>query len=74
MSSQNFVGPEDVGARVSFQYELPNGYVGEVVGELRQFDTAADAYVVVDREGNLARVPRAGVRFGRVVTAPPPAR
>lgn len=70
MSTQNFVSPEDVGARVSFQYELPNGYVGEVVGVFRQWDAAADAYVIVDRNGRMARVPRAGVRYGRVVGPP----
>jgi hypothetical protein len=70
VSTQNFVGPEDVGARVSFQYELPNGYVGEVVGQFHQWDEAADAYVIVDRNGAIARVPRAGVKFGKIVSQP----
>ncbi|MCA1726899.1 MAG: hypothetical protein LC722_04410 [Actinobacteria bacterium] len=68
MSTQNFVAPEDVGARVSFQYELPNGYVGEVVGTFQQWDAAADAYVLTDKQGRLVRVPKAGVRYGRIVS------
>ena len=70
MSSQNFVGPEDVGARVTFRYELPNGYVGEAVGMFVQWDDAADAYVLTDRQGRLVRVPRAGVTHGRIVAQP----
>lgn len=64
---QNFVDPQDVGKRVSFQYELPNGYVGEVVGTLEQWDEAANTYLVRNRAGDLVRVPRHGVRFGKVV-------
>ena len=66
------MSPEDVGSRVTFQYELPNGYISEVVGMFERWDAAADAYVLVDREGRLVSVPRQGVRYGRVVTAPPP--
>jgi hypothetical protein len=64
---QNFVEPQDVGKRVSFQYELPNGYVGEVVGTLEQWDEPANTYLVRNRAGELVRVPRSGVRFGKVV-------
>jgi hypothetical protein len=53
---------------VTFQYELPNGYVGEVVGVLRWFDDAAQTYVVEDRNGRLVRVPAKGVRHGKRVT------
>ena len=70
MATRNYVSPEDVGSRVSFQYELPNGYVGEVVGEFRQWDPAAEAYVVVDKHGRIARVPFAGVRHGKIVSPP----
>ena len=35
MAGQNLVTPDDIGKRVSFQFELPNGYVGEAVGHLR---------------------------------------
>jgi hypothetical protein len=65
--SQNLVRPSDVGKRVSFQYELPNGYVGEAVGVLEQWDEAANTYLVRTKAGELARVPALGVRFGKVV-------
>lgn len=64
---RNEVTPEHVGRRVSFQYELPNGYVSEVVGELEWYDEAAATFVVRDRRGDLVRVPLRGVRHGRVV-------
>jgi hypothetical protein len=64
---QNLVSPKDIGRRVSFQYELPNGYFGEVVGVLESWDEPANTYLVRDREGRLARVPALGVRFGKVL-------
>ena len=64
---RNQVRGSDVGKRVSFQYELPNGYVGEVVGTLEAWDEAANTYLVRNREGNVVRVPALGVRFGKVV-------
>ena len=67
MRPQNHVTPQHVGRRVTFQYELPNGYVGEVVGLLRWFDEAAQTYVVQDRNERLVRVPLKGVRAGRPV-------
>lgn len=67
MERRNRVTPEHVGHRVSFQYELPNGYLGEVVGVLRWLDEAAQTYVVEDRNGQLVRVPAKGVRFGKPV-------
>jgi hypothetical protein len=65
---QNFVTPEDVGRRVSFQFELPNGYAREVVGNLEDYDRAAQTYMVRNRDGDLVRVPEIRVRFGRVVS------
>ncbi|HEY7281199.1 MAG TPA: hypothetical protein VID47_06345 [Actinomycetota bacterium] len=65
---QNFVAPGDVGRRVSFQFELPNGFIGEVVGTLEDYDRAAQTFMVRDRAGDLVRVPSIRVRFGRVVT------
>ncbi len=59
--------PGDVGRRVSFQFELPNGFVGEAVGTLEYFDAAAETYVVRRKSGELARVPARAVRFGKVV-------
>ena len=64
---KNLVTPDHVGQRVTFQYELPNGYVGEVVGVLRWYDDAAETFVVENREGRLVRVPAKGVRAGRPV-------
>jgi hypothetical protein len=64
---QNSVRPAHVGRRVSFQYELPNGYVGEAVGVLEAWDEAANTYLVRDRNGELNRVPALGVRFGKVL-------
>ncbi len=64
---RNSVSPRDVGRRVSFQYELPNGYVSEAVGVLEAWDDAANTYLVRTKDGGLARVPALGVRFGKVV-------
>jgi len=64
---RNQVRPEDVGRRVSFQYELPNGYVGEAVGLLEAWDEAANTYLVRNRQGEVVRVPALGVRFGKVI-------
>ena len=64
---QNFVSPDDVGKRVSFQFELPNGYLSEVVGTFELYDRAAETYLVRNKQGELIRVPARGVRFGRVV-------
>jgi hypothetical protein len=63
----NQVTPEHVGQRVTFQYELPNGYLSEVVGVLKWFDEAAQTFVVEDKNGRLVRVPAKGVRHGRPV-------
>jgi hypothetical protein len=67
MPERNLVSPSDVGRRVSFQFELPNGFVGEAVGVLEYFDEGAQTYVVRTKDGDLARVPLRGVRFGKVV-------
>ena len=67
MKGQNLVTPADLGKRVSFQFELPNGYMSEVVGTLEWYDEAAATYVVRRKDGELARVPTRGVRFGKVV-------
>ena len=64
---QNSVRPQDVGKRVSFQYELPNGYVGEAVGVLESWDEGANTFLVRDGRGALQRVPLLGIRFGKVI-------
>ena len=66
-SRQNLVSPNDVGRRVSFQYELPNGYVGEAVGTFEAWDEPANTYLVRTRDGGLSRVPALGVRYGKVI-------
>lgn len=68
MGGQNFVTPDDVGRRVSFAYEHPNGFQTEVVGILEDYDRAADAYVVRNRDGALVNVPKLHVRYGKVVS------
>lgn len=67
MNGTNLVTPEDVGKRVSLQFELPNGFVGEIVGVLEFYDEAAQTIMVRRKDGELARVPVRGIRFGKVV-------
>jgi hypothetical protein len=67
MAPKNLVTTEHVGQRVTFQYELPNGYLSEVVGVLKWFDEGAQTFVVEDRNGRLVRVPAKGVRHGKPV-------
>ena len=67
MEARNQVTPEHAGRRVTFQYELPNGYLSEVVGILKWYDEAARTFMVEDRHGKLVRVPAKGVRHGKTV-------
>ena len=67
MKDQNLVLPGDAGKRVSFQFELPNGFVGEAVGVLEYYDEDAETYMIRRKDGELARVPLRGIRFGKVV-------
>jgi hypothetical protein len=69
MSGTNQVTPADRGSRVSFQYELPNGFLSEVVGTFESWDEGARTYVVRRKDGSLANVPERGVRFGKIVEA-----
>jgi hypothetical protein len=64
---RNQVTPDDLGKRVSFQFELPNGYLGEAVGVLERWDEDAETYFVRKRDGSQVRVPARGVRFGKIV-------
>jgi len=64
---QNLVSPDDLGRRVTFQFELPNGYVGEAVGVFERWDEAAETYFVRKKDGTEVRVPARGVRFGKIV-------
>lgn len=67
MGVGNQVTPADIGKRVTFQYELPNGFVSEAVGVLEAWDAAAQTFLVRRKGGDLARVPERGVRHGKVV-------
>ncbi|HEX5949569.1 MAG TPA: hypothetical protein VFZ96_01090 [Actinomycetota bacterium] len=67
MEAGNLVTPQDVGKRVSFQFELPNGFVGEAVGVLEYYDEGAETFMVRRANGEMARVPLRGVRFGKVI-------
>jgi hypothetical protein len=68
MERRNLVSADDLGKRVSFQFELPNGYLSETVGILETYDHPAETYVVRTKDGGLARVPRRGVLFGKIVS------
>jgi hypothetical protein len=66
MAGQNLVSREDIGKRVSFQFELPNGYLSEVVGVFERWDEEAETYFVRTKDGDEVRVPARGVRYGKV--------
>jgi len=67
LQRQNLVEPSDIGKRVSFQWELPNGLLQEAVGVLELYDHGSETYVLRDKQDRLVRVPRRDVRFGKVV-------
>jgi hypothetical protein len=67
MRGENLVTPNDLGKRVTFQFELPNGYVSEAVGVFERWDQAAETYFVRKKDGTEVRVPARGVRFGKVI-------
>ena len=67
MTGGNLVTREDLGKRVSFQFELPNGYLSEAVGVFERWDEQAQTYFVRKKDGAEVRVPARGVRFGTVV-------
>jgi hypothetical protein len=66
-NERNQVTPDDLGKRVSFQFELPNGYLGETVGVLERWDEDAETYFVRKKDGTEVRVPARGIRFGKIV-------
>jgi len=70
VASQNLISPADLGKRVSVQFELPNGFIGEAVGVLERWDEAAETYFVRRKDGSEARVPARGIRFGKVIPEP----
>ena len=70
MSATNLVTPDDVGERVTFQFELPNGYLSEAVGVFERWDEGAETYFVRRKTGEVVRVPARGVRYGKVIPTP----
>ena len=68
----NLVTAADLGKRVSFQFELPNGFLSEVVGRLEDWDEGAATYFVRNKDDEVVRVPERGVKFGKVVPEAPP--
>ena len=73
MAETNLVTPDDLGRRVTFQFELPNGFLGEAVGVLERWDEEAETFFVRKKDGTEVRVPRRGVRHGKVIPDPPKA-
>lgn len=71
MKGQNLVTPYDVGKRVTFQFELPNGFTSEAVGVFERWDPGAETYFVRKKDGTEVRVPARGVRHGKVIPDPP---
>jgi hypothetical protein len=67
MQPQNLVTSADLGKRVSFQFELPNGFTSEAVGVLERWDEEADTYFVRKKDGTEVRVPVRGIRYGKVI-------
>jgi hypothetical protein len=67
MKRSNLVTPQDLGKRVSFQFELPNGYLSEAVGVLERWDEEAETYFVRKKDGSEVRVPVRGILLGKVV-------
>ena len=67
----NLVSPADIGSRVTFQFELPNGYTTEAVGLFERWDSEAETYFVRKKDGTEVRVPARGVRHGKVIPARP---
>jgi hypothetical protein len=72
-AGSNLVPPDAVGSRVTFQFELPNGYTTEAVGVFERWDEAAETYFVRKKDGTEVRVPARGVRHGKVIPDRPAA-
>jgi hypothetical protein len=70
---RNEATPQDLGRRVTFQFELPNGFISEVVGVFERWDREAETYFVRKKDGTEVRVPARGVRHGKLIPDRPPA-
>lgn len=71
MAEPSPVTPDDLGKRVTFQFELPNGFLSEAVGVLERWDEEAETFFVRKKDGTEVRVPRRGVRHGKVIPDAP---
>ena len=71
MKGQNLVTPDDIGKRVTFQFELPNGFISEAVGTFERWDEDAQTYLVRKKDGTQVRVPARGVGHGKVISDAP---
>ena len=67
MNPNNLVTRDDLGKRVTFQFDLPNGFRSEAVGVFERWDDAAQTYFVRKKDGSQVRVPARGVRYGKVI-------
>ena len=71
MRGNNLVTPTDLGRRVTFQFELPNGFISEAVGRFERWDDGAQTYFVRKKDGTEVRGPARGVLHGKVIPEPP---
>ena len=70
-AGRNQVTPLHLGRRVTFQFELPNGFLSEAAGVFERWDQEAETYFVRKKDGTEVRVPARGVRFGKLIPDPP---
>ena len=66
--------PRDIGKRVTFQFELPNGFLSEVVGVFERYDEGAETYFVRRKTGEVVRVPARGSAVRQAGRRPEAAR
>ena len=71
ITGRNQVGSDAVGSRVTFQFELPNGFTTEAIGVFERWDEEAQTYFVRTKNGDEVRVPARGVRHGKVIPPAP---
>jgi len=67
MKGTNLVTAADLGKRVTFMFELPNGFTSEAVGVFERWDQGAETYFIRKKDGTQVRVPARGVKHGKVV-------
>ncbi len=67
---RNQVTPQHLGRRVTFQFELPNGFISEAVGVFERWDHDCETYFFRKKDGTVVRVPARGVRYGKLIPDP----